>query len=152
MEERAVAPVLGELILIAMAAALAASVGLVIYSYATPGGSPNVNLILQAENHFPPVTIDGENVWITITHQGGEVLNLEDLSVLAEDNKGEMIKVDMKPDIDMDRPDKFSLGEKVVGSYHYGPTPHGKEINVEVIYDPSRILLLSVVALITSGG
>jgi len=141
MEERGVTPVFGEILLIAIVFGLAASVGLVAYSWAVPRGyGPNVALILWAENV-------GENITITIVHQGGEVLNSEDLKVLAEDNEGKMIEVTME-----NWPIKFSLDEKADGNYHYGSNPQGKEISVNVIHNPSGAILLSVVALIISGG
>jgi len=140
MEERGVTPVLGEIVLISIAIGLAASVGLVVYSWVSPSGyGPHVALILRAEND------NGENVWITIIHQGGETLNAGDIRVLAEDNNGEMVEVKMN------WPAMFSLGDSENGTYHYGSNPHGKEIDVKVVHDPSSTLLLSVTALITSG-
>jgi hypothetical protein len=111
---------------------------------APSGYGPHVALILRAENRGDNI----ENVWITIVHQGGEVLNPKDLRVLAEDNEGKMIEVSMEwPDNA-----KFSLDDNAVGSYRYGSNPHGKEIDVRIVHDPSRTILLSVVALVVSGG
>jgi len=147
MEERGVTPVLGEIILISIAIGLAASVGLVVYSWVSPSGyGPHVALILRAENFGGD---NGDNVRITIIHQGGEILNRGDLRVLAEDENG-TIEVNMKW-LDNAK-SSFSLDDTVVWNYHYGSNPHGKEIDVKVVHDPSRTIVLSVAALVVSGG
>jgi parallel beta-helix repeat protein len=86
-------------------------------------------------------------VVLTISHYGGDDLNILDLVVQASDNNGTMENATLAPALGT-----FSVGGTITATYTYGPSPTGKAITVYIIHVPSKQKLFSYPSVIVQAG
>lgn len=74
-DEKAVSPVIGVILMVAITVILAAAIGSSVFSKGTAEAAPQANLNIKAVN----ITEDNK-VWVKIEHLGGESIHFEDSS------------------------------------------------------------------------
>jgi len=89
----------------------------------------------------------GDVVTLTISHYGGDDLNISDLGVQASDSTGTMENATLAPSSGT-----LSIGGTITATYTYGANPSGKVITVFIIYNPSNQLLFSSSSILVGGG
>jgi len=74
----------------------------------------------------------GNNITLTIRHEGGDDLSLADITVMASDSTGTMTPAALSISTG-----KFSVGETITATYTYG-TSASDVITVYIIHNPSK--------------
>lgn len=77
-------------------------------------------------------------ITLTISLARGNLLYIDDLSVMASDSTGTMLTATLSPSSG-----QLSVGSTCTATYTYGANPTGKAITVYVIYNPSKENLFS---------
>jgi flagellin-like protein len=131
MEQKGVSPVVGTILLIAITVALAAIVAMLSSGLGGRGAPPSVMFTVKADS-------SGNNVVLTISHEGGDDLNISDLEVQASDTSGTMQTATLSPSSGT-----LSVGGKLTATYSYGGSAGDKVITVYVIHNPSKQKLFS---------
>lgn len=90
-----------------------------------PTGAPSAMLTVTAEAQ------GDENVKLTIKHEVGDDLTIDDLEISASKNAGTAI-------FDFPGEGTFSAGDTATATYTYGPDSQGKLITVKIIHVPSN--------------
>jgi flagellin-like protein len=85
MEQKGVSPVVGTILLIAITVALAAVVATLVSGLGGRGTPPSAMLTVTAKRN-------GDNIDLTVSHEGGDDLALSDLEVRAGDTTATMEK------------------------------------------------------------
>jgi flagellin-like protein len=136
MDNKAVSPVVGTILLIAITVALAAIVATLVSGLGGRGAPPSVMLTVKAEN-------SGANgVTLTIEHNGGDDLTLTDLKVQASNENGAMTTLENVSIVGGGT--TLTVGGKATGTYTYGSvSPINAVITVYVIHNPSKQKLFS---------
>jgi flagellin-like protein len=138
MEQKGVSPVVGTILLIAITVALAAIVAMLVSGLGGRGAPPSARLTVTAAN------IDPTSVMITISHEGGDDLNISDIEVQASDTSGTMQTATLSPSSGT-----LSVGGKLTATYSYGGSAGDKVITVYVIHKPSKQKLFSSARIIS---
>jgi len=134
MEQKGVSPVVGTILLIAITVALAAVVATLVSGLGGRGTPPSVMVTLTADNV-------GDNIKLTIKHEGGDDLVVADLQIKAtNDATGAMTTID-RPALGVDT--TFTVGETGIVSYSYPAAEAGTVITVYIIHVPSKQKLFS---------
>jgi flagellin-like protein len=151
MDNKAVSPVVGTILLIAITVALAAIVATLVSGLGGRGAPPSVMLTVTAvrENH------SGENDWVklTIAHQGGDDLNIKDLTVQATDNNGNPVSMTQSNGL-LSLPagaTTLSVGGTMTAEYDFSTSyadPSNQTITVYVIHNPSKQKLFSSASIV----
>jgi len=81
---------------------------------------------------------DNTTITLTISLASGNLLYIDDLSVVASDSTDTMIIATLSPSSG-----QLSVGSTCTATYAYGANPTGKAITVYVIYNPSKENLFS---------
>jgi flagellin-like protein len=144
MDNRAVSPVVGTILLIAITVALAAIVATLVSGLGGRGAPPSVMLTVTAaeENHA------GDTNWVklTISHQGGDDLNIKDLNVQGTDNLGNPVSMTYANGLltlSGTTGTTLSVGGTMIAEYNYKANPSTQTITVYVIHNPSKQKLFS---------
>jgi hypothetical protein len=95
------------------------------------GAPPSVMLTVSAQ-------AQGSNVVLTISHNGGDDLDISDLAVKGSDSTGAMVTATISP-----LSGTLSVGESMTATYSYGASSSGNVITVYVINNPSKQKLFS---------
>lgn len=74
----------------------------------------------------------GDNITLTIRHDGGDDLSLADITVMASDSTGTMATAALSSSTG-----KFSVGGTITATYTYG-TSASDVITVYIIHNPSK--------------
>jgi hypothetical protein len=93
--------------------------------------APSAMLIVTAKG-------TGNNVTLTISHEGGDDLPIADLQVMASYNTGTVVTVASSPSSGT-----LSVGGTLTATYSYGASATGKAITVYIIHEPSKQKLFS---------
>jgi flagellin-like protein len=135
-DNRAVSPVVGTILLIAITVALAAIVATLVSGLGGRGAPPSVMLTVTAQD-------DGSNgVILTISHNGGDDLTLKDLTVEGSNNLDIMTPVSSLTNVSGSGT-TLTVGGTATGTYDYGGDSSGQVITVYVIHNPSKQKLFS---------
>ena len=94
------------------------------------GAPPSVMLTVSTQ-------AQGSNVVLAISHNGGDDLNISDLTVMGSDSTGAMVSATITST------GTLSVGGTATAIYTYGTNPSGKVITVYVIHNPSKQKLFS---------
>jgi hypothetical protein len=95
------------------------------------GAPPSVMLTVSAQSQ-------GSNLVLTISHNGGDDLNISDLTVQGSDINGVMRTAAVSPSSGT-----FYVGGTITATYTYDADASGKVITVYVIHNPSKQKLFS---------
>jgi flagellin-like protein len=136
MDKRGVSPVVGTILLIAITVALAAIVATLVSGLGGRGAPPSVMLT---------VTAKGDNtggVTLSISHNGGDDLNVTDLKIQAEQSDTTMYTI---PTTSWSKQSgTLAVGDTMTATYSWGATSSiGQVIQVFVIHNPSKQKLFS---------
>ena len=144
MEERGVTPVVGEIILIGIAVAVASIVTVGVAHWAiVPPLPPSVIFDVKAES-FDNVVRLTITCSFLVTPEGGVPLSTRDLVVQAEDKNG-------LGEVSIQWPDQLSFGDEGIGTYLYGADPADKTIMVRIISPSFEKILFTTVKMLTLG-
>lgn len=100
------------------------------FEEAGPSTPPSAMLTVTAE-------AQGSNVGLTISHEGGDDMDVDDLEIMASISDGTMTTLDFPGT------GTFSVGDDSTATYAYGPNPQGKVITVYIIHVPSKQKIFS---------
>jgi flagellin-like protein len=132
LEQKGVSPVIGEILLIAVVVALAAIVATLVGGLGGRGAPPSVMLTVTAK-------ATDNNVTLSISHNGGDDLNISDLKIQGENKDGVMVTItNLNPSTGT-----LSVGGTMTATYNYGVPASGQVIQVFVIHNPSKQKLFS---------
>jgi flagellin-like protein len=142
MDKRAVSPVVGTILLIAITVALAAIVATLVSGLGGRGAPPSVMLTVTAKDnsHTGQITL-------TISHNGGDDLNISDLKIEAEMSDNTIVPI---PTTNLSKSSgTLSVGDTMYAWYLYGTSTNatGNVITVYVIHNPSKQKLFSSAAI-----
>jgi flagellin-like protein len=126
MEQKGVSPVVGTILLIAITVALAAVVATLVSGLGGRGTPPSAMLTVVAEN-------DGENLNITISHEGGDDLATQDLEIKVDDETKSFPTVDPT----------LTVGESITIEMHTTAADVGDVLTVYIIHVPSKQKIFS---------
>jgi flagellin-like protein len=133
---RGVSPVVGTILLIAITVALAAVVATLVSGLGGRGTPPSAMLTVTAE-------ISGNNITLTISHEGGDDLVLKDLEIKASnDNVGGMETI-KGTDLTGIAGTTFNVGESGKVTYTSTGIVSGDTITVFIIHTPTKQKLFS---------
>jgi flagellin-like protein len=143
MDNRAVSPVVGTILLIAITVALAAIVATLVSGLGGRGAPPSVMLTVTAKENTDN---SPGNVVLTISHNGGDDLNITDLKIQAEKSDNSMITI---PAANLSLSSgTLSVGDTMTATYQWGATSAAnKVIQVFIIHNPSKQKLFSSAAI-----
>ena len=128
-DDRAVSPVIGVILMVAITVILAAVIGTFVLGLGDSLGDNQPSAQLN-------VDFDGDET-VTISHNGGDALNINDLRVTVEGD-------DVDDPFDDLESDQFRVGDSV----SFNPTETGEISSVEsgnqirIIHEPSNSFLL----------
>ena len=127
-ETRAVSPVIGVILMVAITVILAAVIGTFVLGLGDSLGDnqPTAQLSVDFDT-------DGENN-VTIEHNGGDRIDSGTLTVIVSDAEG-----DTRADGDIDQ--ALSVGDSVTGEVD-GTDPGPENVRVRVVHNPSDSFLL----------
>jgi flagellin-like protein len=139
MDKRAVSPVVGTILLIAITVALAAIVATLVSGLGGRGAPPSAMLTVKAEN------AGATSIEILLSHEGGDDLNLNDITLSATDSSdGHMQNILGKTLITSDNTLTLSVGDTATATYSVGSgIGVGSTITVYVIHGPSKQKIFS---------
>jgi flagellin-like protein len=135
MDNKAVSPVVGTILLIAITVALAAIVATLVSGLGGRGAPPSVMLTVTAKDTGTGVTT------LTIAHNGGDDLNTNDLKIQVTDNLDHVYDITST----MTPTGTLSVGGSLTATWTPSPleTTSGTVITVYVIHNPSKQKLFS---------
>jgi flagellin-like protein len=137
MDNKAVSPVVGTILLIAITVALAAIVATLVSGLGGRGAPPSVMLTVTAKEN----ALDNY-VILTVSHNGGDDLTLTDLKVEGSSIDNIMTQVTSFTNV-VSGATTLTVGGTAVGSYYFGGNPTNAVITVYVIHNPSKQKLFS---------
>jgi flagellin-like protein len=134
MDNKAVSPVVGTILLIAITVALAAIVATLVSGLGGRGAPPSVMLTVKATN-------SGSGLAVSISHQGGDDLTLKDLKVEAINANGSEV-LTVNP-VEISGITTLTVGDNITITNWIPTTPAtgfnaGDVITVYVIHNPSK--------------
>jgi flagellin-like protein len=129
-EIRGVSPVVGTILLIAITVALAAVVATLVSGLGGKGAPPSAMLTVTAE-------WSGENIVLTVSHEGGDDLVLSDLEVKAGDDTATLYKTTLSR-----TSGTLSVGDVITATWSSANTTDNV-IVVYVIHVPSKQKIFS---------
>jgi flagellin-like protein len=136
---KGVSPVVGTILLIAITVALAAIVATLVSGLGGRGAPPSVMLTVGAKGN----TENGD-ITLTISHNGGDDLNITDLKVQAEQSNGTMFTIGID---NLSKSGTLSVGDTMTATYTWNvennASATGQVIQVFVIHNPSKQKLFS---------
>jgi flagellin-like protein len=139
LEQRAVSPVIGTILLIAITVALAAVVATLVGGLSVRGAPQNALLKVTAAEGTSSNPNDNTHYRIIIEHEGGDDLVVKDMQIMASDSATTMATYSFpgtKP--------LFSVGDNdVVLTCSYTPDVTNKVVSVYIIHKPSRQKIFS---------
>ena len=133
MEQRAVSPVVGTILLIAITVALAAVIATLVGGLSVRGAPQNALLKVTAAE------VDNTHYTLTITHEGGDDLVIKDLQIMASNTATTMITYPFP-----DNRALFSVGSApAVLTCSYTPNVTNKSVSIYIIHKPSKQKIFS---------
>jgi flagellin-like protein len=142
MDNKAVSPVVGTILLIAITVALAAIVATLVSGLGGRGAPPSVMLTVTAKN----TAITDSTLVVTLSHNGGDDLQLKDLTVKAINSNGSVILDNSALDVGVSS-GTFSVGSTDTVKFTTATTSNnfnsGNIVTVYVIHNPSKQKLFS---------
>lgn len=85
-------------------------------------------------------------ITLTISLAGGNLLYIDDLSVMGSDSTDKLITAALSPSSG-----QLSVGSTCIATYAYGANPIGKAITVYVIYNPRKENLFHSSSVVVQG-
>jgi len=139
LEQKGISPVVGEILLIAMVAALAAIIATLVGGLRARGFSPSALLSVTAVKTGTGSTYD-----LTISHEGGDDLSISDLQVMASDNSSGGTGLQIKPfTYNGATSGTFSVGNSTTIPCSYNGNCENQELTVYIINKPSKEKIFS---------
>jgi flagellin-like protein len=135
MDNKAVSPVVGTILLIAITVALAAIVATLVSGLGGRGAPPSVMLTVTAKDNG---STPSAATILTIAHNGGDDLNTADLKIQVTDNTGTVYDLTST----ISPKGTLSVGGQLTANYPVTGTK-GTVITVYVIHNPSKQKLFS---------
>jgi flagellin-like protein len=144
MDNRAVSPVVGTILLIAITVALAAIVATLVSGLGGRGAPPSVMLTVTAKDNGANIANE-DNVILTISHNGGDDLNISDLKIQAQNYENVMVTIPLN---NLSKSGTLSVGDTMTAWYTWRTNnttenASGNVIQVFVIHNPSKQKLFS---------
>jgi len=141
MEKKGVSPVVGTILLIAITVALAAIVAMLVSGLGGRGAAPSALLAVTAGNAHSG---SGDNIKITISHNGGDDLIISDLQLQASIDSANTMEI--IPIVATGA--TLRVGGTVTGTYEYSGITSGTAIKVFIIHVPSKQKLIDTTAVV----
>ncbi|RAW46900.1 hypothetical protein DQW50_00460 [Halorubrum sp. 48-1-W] len=131
-DDRAVSPVIGVILMVAITVILAAVIGTFVLGLGDSLGDsqPSAQLSVDAST-------SGE---VVLEHNGGDQIDLSEFTIVAGDNSEVISNIEDDSDSTIDS-GPLSVGESVIMTYSDGSGDSVDEI--EIIHDPSNSIILS---------
>ena len=130
-DDRAVSPVIGVILMVAITVILAAVIGTFVLGLGDSLGDNQPTAQLSVD-----VDVDEEDPTVTVNHNGGDSIAGGELRVVVSNATGESVQGDI--------PDRLSVGDSVSdGENSPGITVDpGTDYRVRIIHDPSDSVIL----------
>ena len=132
-DDRAVSPVIGVILMVAITVILAAVIGTFVLGLGDSLGDSQPSAQLGVSIDAPAGGSAGN---ITLEHSGGDSIDSDSLTVILSDASG------TESDIEASVTKPLSVGDTATGDFAGGASPSVTDIRVRVIHDPSDSILL----------
>ena len=128
-DDRAVSPVIGVILMVAITVILAAVIGTFVLGLGDSLGDsqPTAQIGLEAG-------VDGSNGSVTFSHDGGDSIDSENLELVITDGSNELNTTAFS--------DRFTVGDTVSGTYSASGTSGTSDIRFRLIHTPSESIIL----------
>ncbi|ADC65705.1 Protein of unknown function DUF1628 [Ferroglobus placidus DSM 10642] len=165
-DEKAVSPVIGVILMVAITVILAAVIASFVFGLGSkaPKAAPQASLVASAydnETKYNTIDLKGKTDLVIIEHQGGENIPWADVKVIVEGtkNKSSLTTADAENIKYVDNSNKsawyqdeissnefFEPGEKLVIAFNNSAYNHfgaGDSVTIKVLHTPSNQMILS---------
>ncbi|WP_322530372.1 type IV pilin N-terminal domain-containing protein [Halorubrum sp. AD140] len=134
-DDRAVSPVIGVILMVAITVILAAVIGTFVLGLGDSLGDSQPSAQISTDIANETDTVDERNV--SFEHDGGDTIDSESLRIVVEDEDGN------QSDVSDQFSDRFGVGDSVSGKFGVTSDSESTEdVRVRVIHVPSDSVLL----------
>jgi len=132
-DDRAVSPVIGVILMVAITVILAAVIGTFVLGLGDSLGDnqPSAQLSVDVTN-----SSNDDEFNVTINHNGGDAISSESLRIIVDDTNGNQVDATSQFD------ERFSVGDTEVGSFGVTEASESEDLRIRIIHQPSDSILL----------